>query len=145
MNRNGHNELSVLLVEDSPADVFLVRRALQESGGSFHLEVADDGEKAIRILDGVDAGTGATAPDILVLDVNVPRKTGNEVLERIRKSPRCGKIPVVMISSSDSPDDRRRALELGATEYFRKPSTLAEFMQLGKLVRRLCVNGAASA
>ena len=145
MNRNGHQPLSVLLVEDSPADVFLVRRALQESGGNFHLEVADDGEKAIRILDSVDAGTGATAPDILVLDVNVPRKTGNEVLERLRKSPCSGKIPVVMISSSDSPDDRRRALELGATEYFRKPSSLTEFMQLGKLVRRLCAQSAASA
>ena len=145
MSRNGHQPLSVLLVEDSPADVFLVRRALQVSGGNFHLEVADDGEKAIRILDGVDAGTGDAAPDILVLDVNVPRKTGNEVLERLRKSPRYGRIPVVMISSSDSPDDRRRALELGATEYFRKPSKLAEFMQLGNLVRRLCAQNAASA
>ena len=144
MTSNGQ-PLAVLLVEDSPADVFLVRRAMQESGGNFQLEVADDGEKAIRILERVDAGTDTKAPDILVLDVNVPRKTGNEVLEWLRRSPRHGKIPVVMISSSDSPDDRRRALELGATEYFRKPSTLAEFMQLGKLVRRLCAQSAASA
>ena len=130
-------QLSLLLVEDSPADVFLVKEAMREEGLSFNLSVASDGESAMRILDLVDAGPENAAPNLLLLDVNVPRRTGIEVLERLRRSPRCGKIPVVIISSSDSPADRRLAHDMGATEYFRKPSNLADFMKLGQLVRRL--------
>src|SRR5262249_20001067 len=102
----------------------------------YHLNIATDGESAIRILDRVDSGSDE-CPNLLLLDVNVPRRSGPQVLERLRKSPRCGEIPVVMMSSSDSPADRQRALDLGATEYFCKPSTLSEFMQLGRIIRRL--------
>jgi CheY-like chemotaxis protein len=135
---NDLEERSLLLVEDSPADVFLVKEAMKEEGLGVHLEVADNGETAIQILDQVDANSPpVTPPDLLLLDVNIPRNNGNEVLARLRRSPRCGSVPVVMISSSDSPTDRQRAFDLGATDFFRKPSTLSEFMQLGKLVRRL--------
>ena len=129
--------LSVLLVEDSPADVFLVRHAIDHEGLDFTLELAEDGDAALAFIERVDRGECIKAPDVLLLDINVPRRTGNEVLERVRRSPRCGRIPVVMISSSDSPVERKRAFELGATEYFRKPSTLAEFLELGKLIRRV--------
>ena len=133
---DGKQPLNLLLVEDSPADVFLVREAIQAEGIPFHLQVADDGEIAIDILNRVDAS--AAPLDLLLLDLNVPRQDGTMVLERLRKSPFCGAIPVIMISSSDSARDRQRAFELGATEYFRKPSSLTEFMKLGQLVRRLC-------
>jgi len=69
--------------------------------------------------------------------LNVPRQNGEHVLKRLRRSPRYGKTPVVMMSTSDTAVERKRAFELGATEYFCKPSTVAEFMQLGKLVRNL--------
>jgi CheY-like chemotaxis protein len=114
-----------------------VMEAMRFEGLDVHLEVVNDGERAIQMLDRVDAGSESALPTLLLLDVNVPRKSGTEVLERLRRSPRCGEIPVVMISSSDSPLDRKRAFDLGATEYFHKPSSLMEFMQLGKLVRRL--------
>jgi CheY-like chemotaxis protein len=127
----------MLLVEDSPADVYLVREAMRQEGLNVDLEVAEDGERAIAIVDRVDASAPAQPPHLMLLDINVPRRTGNQVLERVRRSPRCAHIPVVMISSSDSPDERRRALAQGANAYFRKPSSLAEFMQLGKLVRQL--------
>jgi DNA-binding response OmpR family regulator len=78
-----------------------------------------------------------TPPGLLLIDLNIPRKDGTHVLSRLRRSPRCGEIPVIMISSSDSPVDRGRALELGVKEYFRKPSSLVEFMSLGKTVRRV--------
>jgi CheY-like chemotaxis protein len=136
MKRDSLEQLSLLVVEDSPADVFLVREALKEEGLSCHLKIADDGEKAIHILDEVDAG-GQDAPNLLLVDLNVPRQNGEHVLERLRRSPRYGKTPVVMMSTSDTAAERKRAFELGATEYFCKPSTLAEFMQLGKLVRIL--------
>jgi len=138
MTRDHLDQLSLLLVEDSPADVFLVKEAMKEEGLRVRMEVADNGESAIAILDRVDAGSSTNAvPNLLLLDVNIPRSNGTEVLERLRRSPRCGTVPVVMISSSDSPADRKRAFDLGATDFFSKPSSLTEFMKLGKLVRRL--------
>ncbi|MGH7970054.1 MAG: response regulator, partial [Limisphaerales bacterium] len=111
---------------------------------SCHLEVADDGEKAIRILDDVDAGSHGR-PNLLLVDLNVPRQNGTTVLERLRRSPMCGQTPVVMMSTSDTLAERRRAFDLGATDYFCKPSSLAEFMRLGKLVRRLLEEREAAA
>ncbi len=136
MKSNDFQQASLLLVEDSPSDVFLVEEAIKEEGLSCHLEVADDGEKAIRILDDVDAGSRGQ-PNLLLVDLNIPRQDGTTVLQRVRQSPVCGKTPLVMMSTSDTPVERKRALELGATEYFCKPSSLTEFMRLGKLVRRL--------
>ncbi|HLG99377.1 MAG TPA: response regulator [Bryobacteraceae bacterium] len=131
------NQLSLLLVEDSPADVFLVREVMREEGFDCVLNVAEDGEKAIQIIDGLDENSAAAPPDVALLDMNVPRVSGSEVLQRIRSSRSCARIPVVMISSTDCPEERKLTLDLGATEFFRKPSNLAGFMELGKLVRRL--------
>ncbi|MBZ5602760.1 MAG: response regulator [Acidobacteriia bacterium] len=139
MNPASPDAIFVLLVEDSPADVFLVSHAMEQEGLDFTLELADDGDAAIAIIDRVDTEASHPAPDLLLLDINVPRRTGNDVLERVRRSPRCMGIPVVMISSSDSPVDRQRAFDLGATEYFRKPSTLDEFLKLGHVVRRVAM------
>jgi len=136
MTRNNLQDLSLLVVEDSPADVFLLKEAMKEEGLGCHMKVADDGEKAIHILDEVDAGS-QDVPDLLLVDLNVPRQSGTQVLERLRRSPRCSKTPVVMMSTSDTAVERKRAFDLGATEYFCKPSSLAEFMKLGQLVRRL--------
>ena len=137
MNSQNPHEMRLLLVEDSPADVYLVKEAMRREGLNFSLEVADNGETAIQILNRLDADTQEAPPGLLMVDLNVPRRNGSEVLDRLRHSPRCGRIPVIMISSSDSPLDRRRAFDLGVTEYFLKPSSLAEFMSLGKMVRRL--------
>jgi CheY-like chemotaxis protein len=136
MNRDSLQQLSLLLVEDSSADVFLVKEAMKEEGLSCRVEVADDGEKAMRILEEVDAGT-EDVPDLLLVDLNVPCQSGTEVLERLRRMPRCARTPVVIMSTSDTPVERKRALDLGATEYFCKPSSLAEFMKLGRLIRRM--------
>jgi len=137
MAPNDLKHLSLLLVEDSPADVFLVKEAMKEEGLEVQVEIADNGEAAIQLFDRLDAGLTTAPPNLLLLDVNIPRCNGTEVLDRLRRSPKCRSVPVVMISSSDSPAERQRAFELGATEFFRKPSTLTEFMKLGKLVRRL--------
>ncbi len=128
--------LRLLLVEDNTADVFLVREALREEGLDCDLQVVDDGEQAIQFFERVDAGSQAP-PDLLLLDFNVPRVGGEQVLERLRTIQQCARIVVVVITSSDSPRDRQKATDLGAAEYFRKPANLDEFMALGKLVRRL--------
>ncbi|HEX6896015.1 MAG TPA: response regulator [Bryobacteraceae bacterium] len=130
-------QLSLLLVEDSPADVFLVKEVMREEGLTCVLNIAEDGEKAIEIIDDLDRNPGAARPDIALLDMNVPRLSGSEVLRRIRSSRRCCEMPVIMISSSDSPEEQQLALDLGATKFFRKPSDLAGFMELGKLVRSI--------
>ena len=135
MERWHPGRLSLLLVEDSPADVYLVQEAMRREGLKVHLEVADDGERAIRMIDEVDSNASAPCPDLLLLDLNVPRRTGDEVLERVRRSQRLAHMPVVIMTSSESAADRERLMKLGATEYFRKPSDLKEFMKLGRLVR----------
>ena len=131
------DRISLLLVEDSLADVYLVREAMRREGLKVHWDIADDGEWAIRMIDEVDSNSSMPCPDLLLLDLNVPRRTGDEVLERIRQSPRLVHTPVVIMTSSESPADRDRMMKLGATEYFRKPSSLREFMKLGRLVREV--------
>jgi len=131
---HGSKALTLLLVEDSAADVYLVREALRWEGLVVELQVAEDGEAATQILDRAES----EPPDLALVDLNIPRKTGIEVLEQIRRSPRCKAIPVIVISSSDSAADRQRAFAAGAVEYFHKPSTLDEFLSLGRLVRALC-------
>ena len=128
-------KLQILLVEDAEPDVFVVRESLGQSGLAFELKVLDDGEKAVDFVDGMDRDDTAPLPDVILLDFNLPKKSGPQVLERIRRSPRCAGIPVVVVTSSDSPRDKAEAARLGVLHYFRKPSRLDEFMKLGPLVR----------
>jgi CheY-like chemotaxis protein len=85
-------------------------------------------------MDTVDGGE-TSAPSLALLDLNLPRANGNRILTRIRQSPRAGSIPIIIVTSSDSPLDRDAAAKLGASGYFQKPGDLAGFMQLGQVVR----------
>lgn len=125
----------ILLAEDNDGDVFLVRRALQKRGVSHELVVAHNGEEALGWLDG-HAGQqmGDGAPDLILLDLNLPRVDGAQLLSHIRKSDSFCRTPVIVLTSSDSPKDRQMALELGANLYFRKPTDLASFMDLGRII-----------
>jgi CheY-like chemotaxis protein len=126
----------ILLAEDNPGDVYLVRRALEKHGfGNVDLTVVEDGQAAFRYMDRVEGDESLPAPDLALLDLNLPRATGNRILSRIRGSRRCARIPIIIVTSSDSPLDRAAAAESGATGYFQKPGDLAGFMQLGRIVR----------
>jgi CheY-like chemotaxis protein len=128
--------ITILLAEDNPGDVFLVRRALEKHGlRDVELVVVEDGQAAIRYIERVDADEAVFAPALALLDLNLPRATGSRILTRIRQSRRCGEIPIIIVTSSDSPLDREAAAQLGATGYFQKPGDLAGFMQLGQVVR----------
>jgi CheY-like chemotaxis protein len=127
--------ITILLAEDNPGDVFLVRRALEKHGLEIQLVVVEDGQAALRYIDGVDANDSVSAPGLALLDLNLPRATGSRILMRIRQTRRCSGIPIIIITSSDSPLDRDTATQLGATGYFQKPGDLAGFMQLGQIVR----------
>jgi CheY-like chemotaxis protein len=127
--------ITILLAEDNPGDVFLVRRALEKHGLSVELVIVEDGQAALRYVERVDTDDSVFSPDLALLDLNLPRATGNRILKRIRQSQRCSGIPIIIITSSDSPLDRDAAAKLGATGYFQKPGDLAGFMQLGQIVR----------
>src|SRR5207249_771920 len=106
----------ILLVEDAEPDVFLVREALRQAGLNVDLRVFDDGEKAVDFIDALDRGdNGHLTPHLVLLDLNLPKRTGEQVLERMRKSPRCGDLPVIIVTSSDSPKDKAHTFRLGAT------------------------------
>ena len=127
----------IVLVEDAGPDVFLVREALRQSGLEFDLRVFEDGEQAAEFIAGLDRDQTVPCPDLLLLDLNLPKKDGEQVLARLRQSSRCARAPVLIVTSSDSPDDKARVARLGATQYFRKPSQLDDFMKLGPLVKDL--------
>src|SRR5579863_5222777 len=91
----------IVIVEDNPADVLLLRAALATHHVNSVLYVARDGDEAIRVLDDVD-NTEIPCPDLIVLDLNLPRRSGFEVLARVRSSEKCGKKPVVILSSSEA-------------------------------------------
>jgi CheY-like chemotaxis protein len=127
----------IILVEDAEPDVLLVREALEQSGLEFELRVFDDGEQGVDFVETMDRDVTLVRPHLFLLDLNLPKKTGGQILERVRQSPRCGRIPVVILTSSDSHKDKAQAADLNATGYFRKPSRLDEFMKLGPYVRDL--------
>ena len=130
----------IVLVEDAEPDVMLVREALRQSGLDFDLQVLDDGEQGVDLVDTMDRDATVPCPHLFLLDLNLPKKSGSQILERVRRSPACGRVPVVILTSSDSQKDKTEAATLKATGYFRKPSRLDEFMQLGPYIRDLLTN-----
>lgn len=125
--------------------MFLVRRALEKNDLPARLIVVEDGQAAISFIEAADADDSADCPDLVLLDLNLPRATGSRVLKRIRQSPRCANTPIIIITSSDSPLDRESSANLGATGYFQKPGDLAGFMRLGQVVRNALDQTAAMA
>lgn len=127
--------LHVFLAEDNRADVYLVELALKEEDLSFTLRLASDGEEALKIV----AAFGETepVPDIALLDLNLPRQDGDQVLRSLRSHSCCGKTPIVIMTSSDSIRDRDTAERYKAV-FFSKPSDLTSFLELGGLVKTLC-------
>jgi CheY-like chemotaxis protein len=125
----------ILLAEDNDGDVFLVRRALEKQGLRCQLMVAHNGEEALKMLDTAEDGPPADAPRLILLDLNLPRVDGGEILAHLRRTHAFSAIPVIVLTSSDSPQDRDLAMSLGANAYFRKPADLRSFMLLGQVIQ----------
>src|ERR1051326_4737840 len=94
------NMSSILLAEDNPADVYLIREALKEHGVECSMQVASDGREVLSLISG--EATGAEELGLIILDLNLPRHDGIEILERLRESTRLAHVPVVVLTSSDS-------------------------------------------
>jgi len=129
--------LRILVAEDNPGDVELVREALREYDVKCNLFVARDGGEVEQYLDRMGKSDDAPYPDLLMLDLNLPKAHGFELFQLFRANSRCTETPVVIMTSSSAPKDRERARALGAARYFCKPCDLAEFLKLGWVVRQL--------
>jgi CheY-like chemotaxis protein len=134
--RTSMMRINVLLAEDNEADIFLVEEALRTHQLEYALQVVSDGDEANQCLEERARKVPINCPDIFLMDLNLPRGDGFKLLDEFRRL--CGhEVPVVIITSSQAPADIARAAELGANRYFRKPSELDEFLQLGELVKDL--------
>ena len=119
------------------SDVFLIRKALQKAGVNAQIHVTEDGEKTVRFLELGDVDPTAPCPDLILLDINLPRYKGADILRRLRAGRRSANALVLVVTSSNSLSDRDEMEALGADGYFRKPSDFLEFMKLGDVVREL--------
>jgi CheY-like chemotaxis protein len=125
----------IVLAEDNPADVGLVREALRTHSVLCDLRVISDGEAVFDFIDRLDEETKSPCPDLILLDLHLPKRDGGEILNHLRSSGRCSQIPVIVMTSSDWAGDRQNAEKNAAIHYFQKPLSLAEFMRLGEIVR----------
>jgi CheY-like chemotaxis protein len=130
--------LNLLLAEDNLPDALLVREAIRAQNLPLEVHVASDGQRAIEFIARAEVDLNAPCPHLLMLDLNLPRADGFEVLRRLRASEKCRDTPVLIISSSDSQNDRSQAAELGAA-YFRKPPSYEEFLKLGGVLQQLLI------
>ena len=129
--------LRILVAEDNPGDVELVREALHEYGVQCGLYVARDGGEVERYLERMGKYEDAPCPDLLLLDLNLPKAHGFEIFQLFRSQVGCAETPIVIMTSSSAPKDRERAAAMGAARYFCKPCELAEFLKLGSVVKEL--------
>ena len=127
--------LEVLLVEDSPGDVRLTREAFREAGTAINLHVVTDGVEAMAFLRQQDAHAASPRPDIILLDLNLPRLDGREVLSQIKEDDGLKSIPTVILTTSDAEADIVRSYELHANCYLNKPVQLKEFDGLVQSIR----------
>jgi two-component system, chemotaxis family, response regulator Rcp1 len=126
--------VQILLVEDSPADVRLIREAMRESTIVHEFHVAPDGIEAMAYLWRTGPYQGAPRPQMIILDLNMPRRDGRQVLSDIKADPNLRRIPVVVMSSSGSDEDIVRAYDAHANCYIRKP---IDFSQFRDVVRQI--------
>jgi CheY-like chemotaxis protein len=122
--------IDVLLVEDSPGDVRLTREAFREANESVHLHVAVDGVEAMAFLRREGVYVDAPRPDFILLDLNLPRMDGREVLAHIKADVDLRTIPTVILTTSEAEADILKSYELNANAYLRKPVTLEAFEAL---------------
>jgi CheY-like chemotaxis protein len=127
MRRSEHGR--ILLVDDNPADLQLAEEILDEAGLHAEVERARDGIEAVGRLRAVLTGE-APAPDLVLLDINMPRMNGFEVLSYIRQHPPLTEIPVLMLTTSSRDGDVARARSLGARDYLVKPDNVVDYIEL---------------
>ena len=131
--------MNLLLAEDNLPDALLLKEAVAEENLPVKFFMEPDGERAIEFITKAEGEPNAPCPQIVLLDLNLPKIDGFEVLRRIRASAKFRQLPVLIVTSSDSPADRSTAASLGAG-YFRKPASYHEFLKIGPFLRTFLEN-----
>jgi CheY-like chemotaxis protein len=129
---------AILLVEDSPADIKITQRALRESAVPVELIVVRDGQEAVDYLlrqGDHQATPGWRSPDLILLDLNLPRLNGREVLERIRATPALRGVPVVVLTTSRRQEDVQEVYAAGANTYIEKPQDFGRFVEVLRTIQ----------
>jgi chemotaxis family two-component system response regulator Rcp1 len=132
--------IEVLLVEDSPGDVRLTREALKDAKVQINLHVASDGMEAMAFLEHEGTHTHAPRPDLILLDLNLPKKDGREVLQEIKESATLKSIPVVILTTSASETDILQSYQLHANCYISKPVDLEGFLKVVQSIDNFWLN-----
>ncbi len=122
--------VEILLVEDNEGDVFLTKKAFSQAKIANKIQVADDGGMAMDILHKRGEYTTANSPDIVLLDINLPKKDGKQVLAEIKADPDLRRIPVVILTSSPADEDVLKTYDLQANSYIVKPVNLEKFQKV---------------
>lgn len=131
----------IVLMEDSVADIYLVRQALEGVGLNFELTVIEDGAEARAYARRDGKYAGHPVPDLTVLDLNLPRVGGLEVLDALRRNDELSQVPVAILTSSAAPSDRNKATSLGIQRFISKPVELDDFLQIGEVLKQILEDG----
>ncbi len=129
--------LNIVVAEDNQPDVTLVGLALMNAGLNRSLRILSDGEQAMAFVESLDRDSSLPAIDLLLLDLNLPKMDGEEILKRLRSTSRNAQTPVVVMTGSNEARDYERLRRHGGVHFFRKPFSLAEYMHLGGIVREI--------
>jgi chemotaxis family two-component system response regulator Rcp1 len=132
--KNGPVPVNILLVEDNPADVLLTAEALREGGVSHELNVVNNGTDAIAYVRSQGKYSDSVLPDIILLDINLPKKNGFEVLAELKEDPELKRIPVIILTTSSAKQDIAKAYDLHANCYIVKPIELDDFFGILKSI-----------
>lgn len=122
--------IEVLLVEDDPGDILLIREAFEFNKVHNTLNVVSDGEQALDYLRGVGDYAGRIRPDLVLLDLNLPRKDGREVLAEVKSDPDLRTIPIVVLTTSEAEEDVLKSYQLHANAYVTKPVDFERFVSI---------------
>jgi two-component system, chemotaxis family, response regulator Rcp1 len=134
MQRPNYRPIEILLVEDNPGDVRLTQEALKEGKVCNNMHIAIDGEEALAFLRRQGRYAAVPRPDLILLDLNLPKKSGREVLTEIKEDPDMKRIPVVILTVSKAEQDVLKSYELHANCYITKPVDLEQFIEVVKSI-----------
>jgi two-component system, chemotaxis family, response regulator Rcp1 len=132
----GTRPVEILIVEDNPADLILTKTALRDAGIVHEVSVVRDGERALARLRRQGRYVGANRPDVVLLDINLPRVNGYQVLEQMRADPDLKHIPVIVLSGNAVQEDMKRSDH--ATTYLVKPIRLKEYLSIAQAIKEVC-------
>jgi chemotaxis family two-component system response regulator Rcp1 len=137
MTQAGEHRFRILLIEDNPADVELLRRAFASAKLDCDLTLLEDGAEALAFLRRLETQSDEPSPDLTVLDLNLPKNDGVEVLQAMRASPAFASMPVAVLSSSPFSRERARIEPYRIGRYITKPADLDEFLKIGFILKEL--------